>query len=51
MPIPAGSLADGRRIVEMDLPDEFLVILIAREDEFLVPSGGTALQGGMSCWY
>jgi potassium/hydrogen antiporter len=46
MPIPVGSLADGVRIVEMGLPDEFLVILIAREDEFLVPSGGTTLQGG-----
>jgi potassium/hydrogen antiporter len=46
MPIPTGSLADGRRIVEMDLPDEFLVILIARGEEFLVPSGGTTLQGG-----
>jgi potassium/hydrogen antiporter len=46
MPIPAGSPADGRRIVEMDLPDEFLIILIAREDEFMVPSGGTTLQGG-----
>jgi potassium/hydrogen antiporter len=46
LPVPAGSLADGRRIVEMDLPEEFLVILIAREDEFLIPSGGTALQGG-----
>jgi potassium/hydrogen antiporter len=45
MPIPPGSAADGRRIVEMDLPDEFLVILIARGDEFLVPSGGTTLQG------
>jgi potassium/hydrogen antiporter len=46
MPIPTGSAADGRRIVEMDLPDDFLVILISRGAEFLVPSGGTALQGG-----
>jgi cell volume regulation protein A len=46
MLIPAGCAADGRRIVEMELPDDFLVILIARGDEFLLPSGGSELQGG-----
>jgi potassium/hydrogen antiporter len=46
MPIPTGSAADGRRIVATDLPDDFLVILISRGAEFLVHSGGTALQGG-----
>lgn len=36
----------GRPIVELGLPDSFLVILIAREGEFLVPSGGTVLLVG-----
>ncbi|HSV85115.1 MAG TPA: potassium/proton antiporter [Levilinea sp.] len=44
MLIPPGSAADGRRIVEMELPDDFLVILIARGDEFLLPSGSSVLQ-------
>jgi potassium/hydrogen antiporter len=46
MLVPHGSAADGRRIVEMDLPDDFLVMLIARGDEFLVPSGASQLEGG-----
>jgi potassium/hydrogen antiporter len=46
MMVPHGSAADGRRIVEMDLPDDFLVMLIARGDEFLVPSGASQLEAG-----
>jgi cell volume regulation protein A len=42
---PESNMA-GKAIVELGLPDGFLVVLIARENDFVVPSGGTALQGG-----
>ena len=44
--VPAGSRAAGKAIGELGLPDDFLVILIARDSDYLVPSGGTVLQGG-----
>jgi len=46
IPVASGSFADGRAIVELSLPDELLVILVARNDEFMLPSGGTVLRGG-----
>lgn len=44
--IPSGSIADGKTIVELYLPQEFLIILIARENEFIMPSGGIRLPAG-----
>ncbi len=44
--IPSGSRVDGKAIVELGLPDDFLVILIARDDDFVLPSGGTVLKAG-----
>jgi potassium/hydrogen antiporter len=35
---------EAKTIVELNLPQEFLIILIARENEFIQPSGGTTLQ-------
>ncbi len=46
LPIADGSPAVGKAIVELGLPAEFLVILIARENDFILPSGGTVLQAG-----
>jgi potassium/hydrogen antiporter len=46
LPIPLSSPMVGKAIVEMGLPDEFLVILVARENDFVLPSGGTVLQAG-----
>jgi potassium/hydrogen antiporter len=46
LPIPSGSRLDGKAIVELGLPDDFLIILVARDNDFMVPNGGTALQGG-----
>jgi cell volume regulation protein A len=45
-PILPASEMIGRAIFELGLPDEFLVILIAREKDFVLPSGGTSLQAG-----
>jgi len=44
--IPAGSPAAGKRIVELKLPAGFLIILVARGGEFLVPGGGTRIETG-----
>jgi len=46
MAIPAGSPFEGKAIVELGLPEKFLIILIAREKDFLIPSGGTVLLPG-----
>lgn len=45
LPVPIESDMIGKAIFELGLPDDFLVILIARENDFLLPSGGTILQG------
>ncbi len=42
--VPESSPAVGKAIVELGLPDDFLVVLVARGDEFILPSGGTVLQ-------
>ena len=39
-----GSAADGRRIMDLGLPSNVLVLLIRRGREFLVPRGQTELQ-------
>jgi cell volume regulation protein A len=44
--IPTGSLAIGKPLVALRLPPEFLVVLIARGNEYLVPGGGTTLAAG-----
>lgn len=45
LPIPIDSCMNGKAIFELGLPEDFLVILIARENDFMLPSGGTVLQG------
>lgn len=44
--IPPGSTCAEKTIVELGLPEKLLVILIARNNEFLVPNGGTTLMSG-----
>jgi cell volume regulation protein A len=44
--VPSDPRAVGKAIVELKLPTDFLVILIARNDEFLIPTGGTVLRDG-----
>ncbi|MBM4422901.1 MAG: potassium/proton antiporter [Chloroflexi bacterium] len=45
LPVPIESGMNGKAIFELELPDDFLVILIARDNDFMLPSGGTVLQG------
>src|SRR5690606_27247082 len=44
--IPPASYMERKTIVELNLPQEFLIILIARENEFILPSGGITLHAG-----
>ncbi len=44
--IPEASPVIGKRIVDLSLPPEFLVILIDRDDGFVIASGGTELFAG-----
>jgi cell volume regulation protein A len=42
--IPVDSRLIGKSIVEIGFPPDFLIVLIARGDKFVLPSGGTVLQ-------
>lgn len=44
--IPPNSTCADKTIVELALPEKLLVILIARNNEFFVPNGGTTLLPG-----
>ena len=44
--VPYNSSVAGRTIVELGLPNDSLIVLIIRNEEFLVPSGGTVLESG-----
>jgi len=46
IPIPDDSPSVGRRIVELRLPREALIMLIARDDELVLPNGGTLIAAG-----
>jgi len=46
MIVPFNSAVAGKTIVELGLPHQSLVVLISRNDSFVVPSGGTLLQEG-----
>jgi cell volume regulation protein A len=44
--IPQGCSIAGRAIVDMELPAELLIVLIARGQDFLVPNGNTVVRSG-----
>jgi len=44
--VPYRAAVAGRPIVELGLPEDSLIVLITRNDNFVVPSGGTVLQEG-----
>lgn len=44
--VPPGGAGVGRQIVDLDLPEEALVVLIARGSGFIVPRGATILEAG-----
>lgn len=42
--VPLGSAVTGRAVVDLKLPEDALVVLVCRGDQFLVPGGGTVLE-------
>ncbi|HEY9075047.1 MAG TPA: potassium/proton antiporter [Anaerolineaceae bacterium] len=44
--IPPGSWAIGKPIYELGLPGNYLIVLISREGDFIIPSGSIVLQVG-----
>ncbi|MBI3004864.1 MAG: potassium/proton antiporter, partial [Ignavibacteriales bacterium] len=44
--IPYHSAVSGKSIVELGMPGDSLVVLIIRNEKFIVPSGGTVLEDG-----
>jgi len=46
VPVPAGSAAIGRRLVDLGLPAGALVVLIRRDEDVFVPRGNTPIEAG-----
>lgn len=44
--IPYNAGIAGKTLVELGLPQDTLIVLISRDDAFIVPSGGTVLNEG-----
>ena len=44
--VPYNAAIAGKSIVDLGLPRDCLIVLISRNDNYLVPSGGTVLQEG-----
>jgi potassium/hydrogen antiporter len=44
--IPYGAAAVGRSVIEAGLPDDALIVLIARGESYIAPSGRTLLASG-----
>jgi potassium/hydrogen antiporter len=44
--LPAGSRAAGKSLVELGLPRDTLIVLVGRNEQYLVPTGGTILEEG-----
>ncbi|MBI5874177.1 MAG: potassium/proton antiporter [Candidatus Omnitrophica bacterium] len=44
--IPYNSTIVGKRIYELGVPSEALIVMISREDKFIIPNGSIALEGG-----
>jgi potassium/hydrogen antiporter len=46
--VAPASPAAGKQLVDLHLPKSVLVVLVSRDDEFLVPRGATVLEAGDS---
>jgi potassium/hydrogen antiporter len=44
--VPADAPIAGRRLVDLGLPERALVVLITRDDRFVLPQGRTAVEAG-----
>ncbi len=44
--VPAGSYAAGKKLFELGVPREVLVVMIYRDSRYLIPSGETDIEAG-----
>ncbi|ADV68153.1 potassium/proton antiporter [Deinococcus maricopensis] len=44
--VPADSYVVGQRIVDLGLPPEALIVMLRRNDEYMIPRGSTTLLAG-----
>jgi cell volume regulation protein A len=44
--VPHGSAVAGKTLIELGLPEQSLIALIGRGEEFIVPAGSTVLEEG-----
>ncbi|MFA5362385.1 MAG: potassium/proton antiporter [Candidatus Omnitrophota bacterium] len=44
--VPYNSKAIGKTIRELNVPEKCLIMLISRNDKFVIPAGSTVIQGG-----
>lgn len=44
--IPENSCVVGKAVFELGLPDDYLIVLLARDDEFIIPHGSLVFQEG-----
>ncbi|MFH0753739.1 MAG: potassium/proton antiporter [Candidatus Omnitrophota bacterium] len=44
--VPYESLAAGKTIFELQVPAKALIVLISRDEKFIIPNGSTRIQGG-----
>ncbi|MDD4899506.1 MAG: potassium/proton antiporter [Candidatus Omnitrophica bacterium] len=44
--IPYNSIAAGKMIRDLDVPEKCLIMLISRNDKFIIPAGPTIIEGG-----
>jgi len=44
--VPYESYAVGKRIADLGIPEKCLIMLISRNDKFIIPAGPTIIEGG-----
>ncbi len=44
--VAPGSPADGKRIRDLGIPDDALIVIVVRDDQTMVPYGDTTLRAG-----
>ena len=44
--VPYESEAAGKKIGDLNVPEKCLIMLISRDDKFIIPSGSVVIEGG-----
>ncbi|HSE83791.1 MAG TPA: TrkA C-terminal domain-containing protein, partial [Thermodesulfobacteriota bacterium] len=44
--IPNNSAVIGKQVVELDIPQDALIVLLSRDNKFIAPKGATVFEKG-----